>query len=302
MENRQENLTIDDFTKMISTAPNNYNFYVYRGMLYWSKGDFDKAKDDFTKAIQINPFSFEAYNNRGSIYGHEKNYDLALTDYSKCVEINQLAIDGYVNRGSFYCDMLHDYKSAIEDFSRAIEIDPTDYEVYLFRCRAYMALGEEKLAETDLKKAFEINPFVTEQWLKRRTEPPLDSESAEAHIQNVVEALGSHEYDFAIAEATEAIKIGSPLDAIAYSNRGIAHDAKGEYALAIEDCKKALALSPEYTKAYSNLGITYYHIRKYDLAIENITQTIERLSKNPVLDPDETKTFLKFTLLSRTFI
>lgn len=255
-------MTIEDYTKMIDVDPNNYSIYVYRGLLYWDNRDFDKAKDDFTKAIQINPSRFEAYCNRGSIYSHEKNYDLALTDYSMCVKINPLAVDGYVNRGSFYCDMLQDYKSAIKDFSRAIEIDPTDYEIYLFRMLAYKALGEEKLAEIDLKKAFEINPFITEQWLKRRMSLPLDPDSVEAHIQNGLEALGSHEYDFAISENTKVIDSGASSTGviIAYNNRGMAHNDKGEYALAIEDYKKALSLNPEYTKAYSNLGITYYHI------------------------------------------
>jgi tetratricopeptide (TPR) repeat protein len=97
-----------------------------------------------------------------------------------------------------------------------------------------------------------------------------------------------------LAEVTKAIESGgsSANVIIAYSNRGLAHAAKAEYALAIEDYKAALALNPEYVKAYSNLGIAYYHGKEYDAAIENLAQAIERLSKITVLDPDEIKTFL----------
>jgi tetratricopeptide (TPR) repeat protein len=181
---------------------------------------------------------------------------------------------------------------AIEDFSRAITINPTDYEIYLFRWKAYNALGEEKLAIDDLEKAFEINRFTTEQWLQRRMNPPLGSGSAEVHIQDGLELLGSYEYDSSIAEFTEAIKIGSPSDAIAYNNRGMAHAAKKEYGLAIEDYKNALDINSEYIKAYSNLGIAYCMITEYNDAIENLTRVIDSFSKTSDLDSDSAKTFL----------
>lgn len=291
MEIRRENLTIEDYTKLIKNDPNNYNLYIYRGILYDNNGAFSKSKDDYSKAIQLNPLSFEAYNNRGNLYCNEKDYDLAIADYTQCIQINPTAVQGYINRGSAY-DAMCDYKMAIEDFSRAIAINPTDYEVFLFRWKAYNALNEEKLATTDLEKAFEIDRFSTEQWLERRINPPLNSASAETHIQDGLELLGSREYDLAIDEFTKAIKIGSKSDAIAYNNRGMAHATKKEYTLAIEDYKKSLELNKEYSKAYSNLGIVYFTISKEDDAIENLTQAIDRLSKIFDRDTDNTKTFL----------
>lgn len=307
MEIRQENLRVEDYTKMIKIDPNNDILYIDRGMLYTNNGDFNKAQEDFTKAIQLNPSCFKAYNNRGNIYKYEKIYDLALTDYTTCIKINPRAVQSYINRGIVYYE-LHNYRSAIEDFSQAIAINPADYEVYLFRLLAYNALGEQKLASTDLKKASEINPFATELWMQSRMNPPLDPDSAEAHIQYAIESSCSGEYDIAIAEATEAIKIGSKSDGIsnaAYNNRGMAHtdkgnsalthgmkrDAKTEYELAIEDYKKALALDPEDAKTHSNLGIVYHHLQDYDKAIENLTWAIERLSKVSNLDADDAKTF-----------
>ncbi|MDR2001725.1 MAG: tetratricopeptide repeat protein [Prevotella sp.] len=291
MESRKEKLTIDYYTNRIKFEPNNYNLYIERGILYDSIGDFNKAKEDYTKAIYINPYAFEAYNNRGCIYRQEKIYDLAIADYTKCISINPKAVQGYINRGSVYDDM-HDYVMAIEDFSRAITINPTDYEVYLFRWKAHNAIGEEKLAIADLGKDIEIDQFTTEQWLQRRMNPPLGYDSAEVHIQDGLELLGSHEYDLSIAQFTEAIKIGSTSDAIVYNNRGMAHSAKKEYGLAIEDYKKALEINPGYIKVYSNLGIAYCMITEYNDAIENLTRAIDNFSKMPALDSDNTKTFL----------
>jgi tetratricopeptide (TPR) repeat protein len=291
MEIRREMLTIDDYSKMINIEPNNYELYIYRGLVYGNNGDYDQARDDFTKAIQLNSSSFEAYNNRGNIYRQEKLYDLAITDFTMCIKINPMAVQGYINRGSTYDD-LHDYVSAIHDFSHALKIDPTDYEIYLFRWKAYNALNEEDLAIADLEMAFSINPFTTEQWLERNTNQPLNPDSPEAHIQNGLELLGSHDYNSSIDEFTKAIKLGSKSDAIAYNNRGMAHAAKKECILAIEDYKKALTINPEYTKAYSNLGIEYWNIQEYVTAIENLTQAIEYFSKVTNLDVDGIKTFL----------
>ena len=290
MENRKENLTIDDYTNMIMLDPDNYALYIDRGILYDASGNSNKAREDFTMAIQINPDSFEALNNRGNIYRVEKVYDLAITDFTRCISINPMAVQSYINRGSTYDDM-KDYALAIEDFTHAITINPTDYEIYLFRWKAYNSLGEEKLAIADLEKAYEINRFTTEQWLQRRMNPPLGSGSAESHIQDGLELLGSRDYDSAIAEFTKAIKIGSPSTPIAYSNRGMAHNAKMEYELAIEDYKKALEINPDYVKAYSNLGIAYYMITKHENAIENLTRAIDSLSRLSTLDPDGTLTF-----------
>lgn len=217
-----------------------------------------------------------------------------------------MSVQAYINRGIIYVETC-DYKSAKEDFSHAIGINPNDYEIYLFRYIAYNALGEEKLANADLEKAYKLDSFATEHWIQRRMNPSFNPDSAEAHIQNGLESLCSGEYDIAIAECTEAIKIGSQSDSSAYNNRGMAHTGKGndasncgkrhvaetEYALAIEDHKKALALDPEDkdAKVHSNLGTAYYFIQEYNTAIENLTQAIERLSKTSNLDPDSTKTF-----------
>ena len=42
--------------------------YSYRGVAYFSKGQFDKAIEDFTKAIKMNPNFDVAYYNRGNAY------------------------------------------------------------------------------------------------------------------------------------------------------------------------------------------------------------------------------------------
>ena len=50
------------------------------------------------------------------------------------------------------------YRGAIQDFNKAIEIDPNYYEVYNHRGFAKFNLGDYKEAIQDYNKAIEINP------------------------------------------------------------------------------------------------------------------------------------------------
>ncbi len=62
------------------------------------------------------------------------------------------------------------------------------------------------------------------------------------------------EVDRAIANFTTAIKF-SPNDARVYSNRGSAYATKGELDRAIANLSKAIALNPKYADAYNSRGV-----------------------------------------------
>ena len=65
---------------------------------------------------------------------------------------------------------------------------------------------------------------------------------------------------------TEAIRLDPKL-AMAYNNRGIAYDEKGEYDKAIADCSEAIRLDPKTAAAYSNRGLAYADKGDSDKAI-----------------------------------
>jgi tetratricopeptide (TPR) repeat protein len=64
--------------------------------------------------------------------------------------------------------------------------------------------------------------------------------------------LHSGEYDKAIADYTEAIRL-NPNDAHAFYNRGLARAKKNELNEAIEDYTKAIRLDPSASR-YTNRG------------------------------------------------
>ncbi len=63
--------------------------------------------------------------------------------------------------------------------------------------------------------------------------------------------------------------------AIAYYNRGIAHQNKGEHQDAIADFNQSLKLNPSDPATYSGRGYSYAQTGEYDLAIDDYNQTVK---------------------------
>jgi len=83
------------------------------------------------------------------------DYQGAINDFNKAIEINPKDADAYYNRG-FAKAKLGDYRKAIEDFNKAIEINPKIAEAYYSRGVAKGNLGDYRGAIEDYNKAIEI--------------------------------------------------------------------------------------------------------------------------------------------------
>jgi len=62
---------------------------------------------------------------------------------------------------------LRKYDLAIQDYTKAIKIDPRDGDVYFNRGLAHLALEQKDLALSDFKKAFQLGQKQAEAYLKQ---------------------------------------------------------------------------------------------------------------------------------------
>jgi len=92
----------------------------------------------------------------------------------------------------------------------------------------------------------------------------LNPNHADAYYKrgNVYSMMGKPDNDRAIAEYTQAIRL-DPNYSGAYYNRSVAYNNKGDYDRAIADCTQAIKLDPNNSEAYLNRGYSY--IQKNDL-------------------------------------
>jgi tetratricopeptide (TPR) repeat protein len=83
--------------------------------------------------------------------------------------------------------------------------------------------------------------------------------------------------DIRIVGCTAIIQAGAERAeklAIAFNNRGLAYDRKGEYDRAVEDYDQAIRLNTNYSDAFYNRGSTYRNMGEYDRSIGNFDQAI----------------------------
>ena len=181
-----------------------------------------------------------AYNNRGLAYDSKGDYDRALEDFSKAIELEPDYADSYNNCGVIY-SRKGDYDRALEDFSKAIELEPDYANAYNNRGATYEKNGDYDRALEDCSKAIELKP------------------------------------DYADA----------------YYNRGVVYYRKGDYDRALEDCSKAIELKPDYASAYIGRGFTYFRKNDYDNSFADFS---EATKLNPGLKWKISYAYIRFRL------
>jgi tetratricopeptide (TPR) repeat protein len=97
----------------------------------------------------------ENYKKRGDVFYEQKQYDKAIDEFTKAIKIDPDYLAAYYNRGLANLDMNLYYK-AIVDFDMVIMMKPDDKDSYFNRGLAYSRVNKLKLAMGDLKKAAEL--------------------------------------------------------------------------------------------------------------------------------------------------
>ena len=150
-----------------------------------------------------------------------------------------------------------EYDREIEDYNKAIALDPNYAQAYSNRGVAYYNKRQYDRGIEDLNKAIAINPNY-----------------AEAYNNRGIVYNNKGQYDRAIEDYNKAIAL-DPNYAKAYNNRGFAYANKGQYDRAIEDYNKAIALDPNLAAAYSNRGIAYYNKKNMGRAISDLQKACD---------------------------
>jgi tetratricopeptide (TPR) repeat protein len=167
----QIELAIAEYNKALKIDQHNAEAYLERGIALSEKGDFDNALADFNNAIEINPRYAEAYLNRGVIWYRKGDFDKAITDSTTAIEIYPRAAGAYNNRAAAM-EKKGDIerKIALSDYTKAIEINPHDDEIYFNRGSLWVTMAHYNKALSDYNKAIDINsrnfkPFNAIAWI-----------------------------------------------------------------------------------------------------------------------------------------
>lgn len=114
---------------------------------------------------------------------------------------------------------------------------------------------------------------------------PYAKENAQirALVQSGNEKVRDKEYDGAIADFTEAIKIAKDLPdmlrAGPYINRGLAYEKKGDLDAALEDLNKAIKIQPDNVYAYNDRAVVHEKRNELAAAMADYSKAI-KISSN----------------------
>jgi tetratricopeptide (TPR) repeat protein len=149
----QPEKAILDFRKAASLGKVNAEAYVVWAQCDVALGKIPQAIKDLDTAIALNEKG-ETVRARGELYVDQKQYKLALADFTRAIEIEPRQADNYRARGHIF-ERQGEFQKAVDDYTLAINIRPGDPRIYSERAKAYEKLGRKNLAAQDRAHANE---------------------------------------------------------------------------------------------------------------------------------------------------
>lgn len=172
---------IADMSKAIAGSSSPYSVYsdahTGRGILFFEKGEIERAMTEFDAAIKINPDDTVAYFRRGIAHASKGNLHLALDDVSKAIELesrvaptseNRLVpAKGVIieNRGWMHL-RLGSLDKAISDYDAALKLESRRAGSLYGRGLAKLGRGDKVGGDADIARAKAIDAGIDETFAK----------------------------------------------------------------------------------------------------------------------------------------
>jgi tetratricopeptide (TPR) repeat protein len=118
--------------------------------------DPTKAVEYLNNAIKLQQNNASYYNKRGLAYYYLNDYKSAIEDYGKAIRLNPKFYLAYYNRGCIYIKDPSQYPKAIDDFNKAIHLKSDYTEAYNNLGGVYLKQGKKSLGCSNAQKACEL--------------------------------------------------------------------------------------------------------------------------------------------------
>lgn len=173
------NEAIVDYNSAIKLHPENYKAYINRGRLFKNIGEINLSSNDFNKAISlINRFN-QIIKRAEYLKIDESFFQLGNAQYA--IGLIKDAIESYTNaiindnnNNAIYFftrgkskESIEDFNGAIEDYTKAIEINSQESDFHYHQGVAYFSIGKFKDAITNFSNAILISPNSTKLYYNR---------------------------------------------------------------------------------------------------------------------------------------
>jgi serine/threonine protein kinase len=200
--------------------------FIQNAKKEYKKQDNSAAIDGLVRIFDFKSNFVVADDNRGANYRKQGRLDEAIENFNKAITLDPNTAINYSERGSIYYDQDNQNK-ALDDFNTAIRLDPKLAVAYNNRAYVYYNKGKKKEALEDFNKAIELEPEL----------------------------------------------------AVSYNGRGIIYHERNENQKALDDYNKAIEINPKYAVAYHNRGTFYLNEGKPNESLIDLNKAIENEPK-----------------------
>jgi Tfp pilus assembly protein PilF len=215
--------------KLFAMDPQQVNFreYIHEARRASTAGRYGLAIEEINRAIAIYPDHFEGYVHRAIIHKEGKDLFKAIEDYTRALELNPTMSGSRYDLGQTF-RQLNLREQAVEQYKLAIALDPLMIKAHNNLGITYAELGMFDEAVTSFERVVEMDPSYVK----------------------------------------------------AYNNMGVVLAQSGREAEAVLVFRTAIEKNPSYANSYKNLANAYISQKQVQPAIEVLTRYVE-------LQPDD---------------
>lgn len=249
--------------------------------------DFNQSEDSpflvVPNEILINIFSF---------LDHE-----LVTLGQVCKFWNSIAFLEVYEKGMEKMEVDQDNWSAIKEFTRAIQLAPTNFVAYFKRGVAYYKENEEEEALKNMRRALKLNPSPAEEHLIRAMlfQIQLEFKSAVEEASKSIELdpyngaayylrgfnrFDLQDYEGSISDLTHCLSLSYPYRSKVLNCRGWCFKVRGDIQRALEDFTLSGRLNVCYTKPFVNKAIVLAAKKEKPRILEEDKFLTECISKH----------------------
>ncbi len=253
------------------SIPNNYdcfvNYMTERLLLQRVGGRYRFVHDLLRQTLaqrRINKYpeliSSKTFARCGESYYLVGEYVKALENFDRAIEIDPKYSFAIMNRGRTY-RAIQRYNDSLQDFTTLIKLNSKNDEALAGRGETYRLMEQYENALKDFSSAIEIDPKYSFAIISRG---------------RIYRAL--KQYNDSLQDFTTLIKLSNKNEK-ALAGRGETYRLMERYEEALKDFNRAVDLYPKYSFAIISRGEVYQSLGKYNEALNDFDLTIK-------LDPE----------------
>ncbi|XP_074853635.1 tetratricopeptide repeat protein 6 [Carettochelys insculpta] len=245
--------------KILPNTSEAAEIYYLMGLCYMEQVNLLQAYQAFSLSVKIYPHFPDAFYQRG-LCRMQLKQSKCIQDFNRALAINPEHFQAYLSRAAYYGSKGR-YSKAILNCNEAIKIHPNSVRAYLYRGTLKYHNKTYKNAIEDLTKTIDLDKVCILAYYNRAI--------CYQQIKDFRKALKDYGILFLLEPNKEMV-----LPALV--NRGLVYVELEDYSNALEDFKEASLSNPSHSELYQAIGICYHRLEQFEEAVNSFTKVLKQ--------------------------